>query len=104
MEKFDLTEYAKMKANTLSGGNKRKFTCAQAILGNPPVMILDEATTGVDPFARRKIWRSIREYGSDSAMILTTHTMEEAEYLSTKIGIMVKGKIKCFGTLQQIKT
>lgn len=63
-------------------------------------MFVDEVSAGVDPVARRKIWKAMRFESDKSALLLTTHTMEEAESLATKIGIMVAGKLKCFGTLQ----
>jgi ABC-type multidrug transport system ATPase subunit len=69
------------------------------MLGCPPVVLADEVSAGVDPVARRKVWSAMRFEAQDSALVLTTHTMEEAEALSSKIGIMVKGKLKCFGTL-----
>jgi ATP-binding cassette subfamily A (ABC1) protein 3 len=67
------------------------------------VLIVDEVSAGVDPVARRKIWKAMRHEAQNSAMILTTHTMEEAEALSTKIGIMVNGRFKCFGSLHSIQ-
>lgn len=99
LQRFDLKEHEHKRSVTLSGGNKRKLTCAQACLGNPKVIVVDEVSAGVDPVARRKIWKAMKHEAKDSALILTTHTMEEAEALATKIGIMVAGKFKCFGTL-----
>lgn len=93
-------------AGTLSGGNKRKLSVAQAIVGSPPIILLDEPSAGMDPEARRFMWKVVGQIASDktSAVILTTHSMEEAEALSSKMGIMVKGGIfKCFGTSQHIK-
>ena len=98
MARFDLSEYANTKAGVLSGGNKRKLCCAYAMLGNPKSMFIDEVSAGVDPVARRKVWKAMRFEAANSALILTTHTMEEAEILATKIGIMVAGKFKCLGT------
>jgi len=91
------------KTEALSGGNKRKLCCAQAMLGNPPVMMVDEVSAGVDPVARRKVWAGMKHESTNSALILTTHTLEEAESLASKIGIMAAGKFKCYGTLQQIQ-
>lgn len=88
-------------AGTLSGGNKRKLSVAIAILGNPQIILLDEPSAGMDPESRRFMWSVIGKISNDktSAVILTTHLMEEAEALATKMGIMVKGGMfKCFGS------
>ena len=93
-------------AGKLSGGNKRKLSVAIAIVGNPPIIMLDEPSAGMDPEARRFMWSVVARIASQktSAVILTSHLMEEAEALSTKMGIMVKGGIfKCFGSSQHIK-
>ena len=80
---------------------------AIAILGNPQVIMLDEPSAGMDPAARRFMWGvvgSITKSNRNSCVILTTHTMEEAEALSTKMGIMVQGGIfMCFGSPDHIK-
>ena len=76
---------------------------AVAMLGNPAIILLDESSAGVDPYSRRQLWKTIREESKNSALIVTTHSMEEAEALGTKMAIMVAGEIKCFGTSQQIK-
>ena len=101
IKQLDLQPHRKKQAGTLSGGNKRKLSVAQAIVGSPPIILLDEPSAGMDPEARRFMWRVVEQIASDktSAVILTTHSMEEAEALSSKMGIMVKGGIfKCFGT------
>ena len=69
-----------------------------ALVGEPLIMFLDEQSAGVDPASRRKMWKVIKSISKYSAMIVTTHSMEEAEALGTKIGIMADGKFKCFGT------
>jgi ATP-binding cassette subfamily A (ABC1) protein 3 len=79
---------------------------AIAIVGNPPIILLDEPSAGMDPEARRFMWSVVAKIASQktSAVILTSHLMEEAEALCTKMGIMVKGGIfKCFGSSQHIK-
>ena len=106
IKQLDLENHRKKLAGNLSGGNKRKLSVAIAIVGSPPIILLDEPSAGMDPEARRFMWRVVGQIASDktSAVILTTHSMEEAEALSTKMGIMVKGGIfKCFGTPQHIK-
>lgn len=104
---MDLTEYEHREADLLSGGNKRKLSVAMAMIGNPPIVFLDEPSTGMDPKAKRFMWSvisSITTLKKKSAVVLTTHSMEEADALSTKLGIMVKGQFKCFGTVQHLKS
>lgn len=106
IKEMDLTEYENVLAGTYSGGNKRKLSVAIAMLGNPPIVFLDEPSTGMDPKARRFMWDVISRIATKrkrSSIILTTHSMEEAEALSTKIAIMVEGVIKCIGPIQHIK-
>lgn len=103
---MDLTDYTNIRANNLSGGNKRKLSVAMALIGNPPLVFLDEPSTGVDPQAKRFMWNIISKISTqkkNSSVIITTHSMEEAEALCTKMGIMVDGAFKCFGTSTHIK-
>lgn len=104
---LNLKDHRNKLAGTLSGGNKRKLSVAMALIGNPPVILLDEPSAGMDPEARRFMWQvveKISQRDKKSAVILTTHSMEEAEALSTKLGIMVRGGIfRCFGSAQHIK-
>ena len=93
-------------AGTLSGGNKRKLCVAIALIGSPPVILLDEPSAGMDPAARRFMWSILQQQRqiSTSSIVISTHSMDEAETLSTKMGIMVKGGIlKCLGSAQHIK-
>ena len=106
LKDMNLEDYEYKNAGTLSGGNKRKLSVAMAMLGNPPVVFLDEPSAGMDPKARRFMWEVIAKIstrGKNSAVILTTHSMEEAEALSTNMGIMVDGQFKCIGSKQHIK-
>ncbi|CAI2385685.1 unnamed protein product [Moneuplotes crassus] len=106
LKSMNLEQYENKLAGTLSGGNKRKLSVAMAMIGNPPVVFLDEPSAGMDPKARRFMWEVIAKIstrGKNSAVILTTHSMEEAEALSTNMGIMVAGQFKCFGSKQHIK-
>ena len=80
-------------AGTLSGGNKRKLCVAIAVIGRPPLILLDEPSAGMDPEARRLMWKVVAALCSDCAVVLTTHDMDEAEALSTKLGIMTKGGV-----------
>ena len=106
IKQLDLQDHREKLAGNLSGGNKRKLSVAIAIVGSPPIILLDEPSAGMDPEARRFMWRVVGQIANDksSAVILTTHSMEEAEALSSKMGIMVKGGVfKCFGTPMHIK-
>mmetsp|Transcript_7836 Transcript_7836/g.6936 ORF Transcript_7836/g.6936 Transcript_7836/m.6936 type:complete len:355 (-) Transcript_7836:54-1118(-) len=106
MEEMDLAEFRKVRCEKLSGGNKRKLSVAMAMVGNPPIVFLDEPSTGMDPRAKRFMWTIISRISTlrkKSTVILTTHSMEEAEALCTKMGIMVNGRFKCYGSSQEIK-
>lgn len=81
----------------------RKLSLAIAMIGQPKIVFVDEASTGVDPASRRTMWKAIRHEGRNSAVIMTTHAMEEAEAISSKIAIQVAGFIRAFGTLEQIQ-
>ena len=73
---------------------------AIAMFSYPKIVMLDEASTGVDPFSRRRLWKTIRNMGQNSVLVVTTHSMEEAEALGSKMAIQVDGRFKCFGTTQ----
>ena len=103
IKQVGLSDFKETRAGKLSGGNKRKLCLAMSLIGRPKIVYIDEASAGVDPGARRLMWKTIRSEGANSAVVITTHAMEEAEELATKLGIMVQGKIKCFGTTNHIK-
>ncbi|XP_077309012.1 retinal-specific phospholipid-transporting ATPase ABCA4 isoform X1 [Lithobates pipiens] len=104
IEKLGLKKYADQAAGTYSGGNKRKLSTAIALIGCPPVVLLDEPTTGMDPQSRRFLWNSIVSIIKEGrAVVLTSHSMEECEALCTRLAIMVKGTFKCLGTIQHLK-
>jgi len=101
-----ITEYENVEAGNLSGGNKRKLTVAIALLGNPAIVLLDEPSTGVDPQAKRFMWQIIQQLSvksKNTAVLLTTHSMEEAEHLCTKMAMMVSGNFCCIDTPQELK-
>jgi ATP-binding cassette subfamily A (ABC1) protein 3 len=106
IDEMDLREFENIRAEQLSGGNKRKLSVAMALIGNPPIIFLDEPSTGVDPKAKRFMWSIVSKISTQrkkSSVIITTHSMEEAEALCTKMGIMVGGRFRCFGSSQHIK-
>lgn len=99
-----LNEYCKKVCGTYSGGNKRKLSAAVALIGNPPVVFLDEPTTGVDPVSRRKLWNVLGKIQkTGQAVVLTSHSMEECEALCTRLAIMVAGQFMCVGNSQYLK-
>ena len=101
-----LTEFTNKIAGRLSGGNKRKLSVAISMLGNPQIILLDEPSTGMDPEARRFMWSVIHKMstkGRKSSIILTTHSMDEAETLCKRMGIMVNGEFVCLGSASHIK-
>ena len=107
MNDMGIKQYENKKANSLSGGNKRKLSVAQALIGNPPLVLMDEPSTGMDPVSRRALWDIISTVSAkrkECTIIITTHSMEEAEALCTKVGIMVGGRLRCFGTIQDLKS
>jgi len=91
------------EAGKFSGGMKRRLSVAISAVGNPSLMYLDEPTTGLDPMSRREIWNAIQKMKKDRVVVLTTHSMEEADILGDRIGIMAHGKLKCIGTSLHLK-
>ena len=87
----------------LSGGQRRRILIGLALLGSPPLLVLDEPTTGLDPSSRRAVWGVIRGAVADgTTVILSTHYMEEAEHLSDRIGVIASGRLIAFGTLDEL--
>ncbi|XP_069561182.1 phospholipid-transporting ATPase ABCA1 [Brachyistius frenatus] len=104
IQKLGLVKYSSKSAGTYSGGNKRKLSTAMALIGCPPVIFLDEPTTGMDPKARRFLWDCILSVIKEGrSVILTSHSMEECEALCTRMAIMVNGRFKCLGSIQHLK-
>ncbi|XP_042235284.1 phospholipid-transporting ATPase ABCA3-like [Homarus americanus] len=99
-----LTECAKRPSSTYSGGNRRKLSTAMALVGNPPLVFLDEPTSGVDPASRRRVWTAIRQaINNGQSVVLTSHSMEECEALCSRIIIMSRGSLRCVGTTGHLK-
>lgn len=106
IRQLDLEDHRHKPMSSLSGGNMRKLSVGIAIIGNPPIILLDEPSAGMDPEARRFMWKVVKDISvkKSSAVLLTSHLMEEAEFLCTKMGIMITGGIfKCIGAPQHIK-
>jgi len=101
----NLEEHQNKRASKLSGGTKRKLCLLMAICGYPNQILLDEPTAGMDPSTRRYVWNIIKQSKkeNDSAFIMTTHSMEEAENLCDRIGILINGRLVCIGSPEHIK-
>jgi len=94
---------AKDQVRKFSGGLKRRLNITMALIHNPKVLFLDEPTLGLDPQARRAIWEYITRLKKEKTILLTTHYMDEADFLADRIGIMDEGKIVALGTSQELK-
>lgn len=92
------------QANALSGGMRRRLSIGIALLSHPKVLFLDEPTTGLDPSIKRSIWEVIESMREDRCILLTTHSMDEAEALCNRIGIMAKGSLLCIGTQNHLRS
>mmetsp|Transcript_6132 Transcript_6132/g.22524 ORF Transcript_6132/g.22524 Transcript_6132/m.22524 type:complete len:1227 (-) Transcript_6132:417-4097(-) len=106
LHKLGLDKYRHRLARACSGGNKRKLSVAIAMIGNPPVMLLDEPSSGMDPEARRLLWDVIASTVSKSGgpcIVLTSHSMEECEALCDRLSIQVSGRILALGSPQHLK-
>ena len=104
LERFSLTEAGGRKAAEYSGGMRRRLDIAMSLIGNPPVIFLDEPTTGLDPQARIEVWQTVKELaGHGTTVLLTTQYLDEAEQLADRIAILHKGTIIQNGTLAELK-
>jgi len=104
LRQVNLHEETHKKSKEYSGGMKRRLSVACALIGDPEVILLDEPTTGLDPASRTKLWEVINLVKKRSAMILTTHSMEEADALCDRLGIIVDGEFKCIGSSADLKS
>ncbi len=104
LARFQLTDAGDRRVSTYSGGMRRRLDIAMSLIGDPPVIFLDEPTTGLDPQARLEVWKSVRELaGKGTTVLLTTQYLDEAEQLADRIAILHGGRIIANGTLAQLK-
>jgi ABC-2 type transport system ATP-binding protein len=102
LKQFDITDKAKSQVNELSGGQKQRLFIILALLPNPEVVFLDELTTGLDPRARRDVWKCLSVLKSKGlTIVLTSHFMDEVETLCDKIMILKKGEVVFYGTVKE---
>jgi len=97
-----LTPFADRMAEKLSGGNKRKLSLAIALIGDPKVVLLDEPSSGMDPLAKRNMWHTLEKFKSGRSILLTTHSMEEADALASRVGVIAKTLLD-IGTTQHLR-
>jgi ABC-2 type transport system ATP-binding protein len=103
IELVELQEKRDVRANQLSGGQRRRLDLALALVGDPDLIFLDEPTTGFDPAARRQAWSTVRTLcGLGKTVFLTTHYMDEAQALADRVAIMNAGQIIALGTPQEL--
>ncbi|KAF6159969.1 hypothetical protein GIB67_033053 [Kingdonia uniflora] len=91
------------KAGKYSGGMKRRLSVAISLIGDPKVVYMDEPSTGLDPASRNNLWNVVKRAKQGRAIILTTHSMEEAEVLCDRLGIFVDGSLQCIGNPKELK-
>ncbi|WP_020392393.1 ABC transporter ATP-binding protein [Kribbella catacumbae] len=104
LKRFSLTDAGARKVSTYSGGMRRRLDIAMSLIGDPPVVFLDEPTTGLDPEARIEVWDTVRSLaGRGTTVLLTTQYLEEAEQLADRIAILHQGRIIVNGTLAELK-
>ncbi|HEY2280031.1 MAG TPA: ATP-binding cassette domain-containing protein [Streptosporangiaceae bacterium] len=104
LERFSLTEAGARRAATYSGGMRRRLDIAMSLIGNPPVIFLDEPTAGLDPEARIEVWDAVRALvAGGTTVLLTTQYLDEAEQLADSIAILHQGRIIAGGTLAELK-
>lgn len=104
LDDVDLQKKRKEYSKSLSGGQKRRLSVAMAFIGGSKLIYLDEPTSGCDTSVRRFIWDMLRRYKQDKIVILTTHFMDEADYLGDRISIIGDGKLICSGSSNFLKT
>jgi ABC-type multidrug transport system ATPase subunit len=92
-----------VRAGTYSGGMKRRLSLVISTIGDPKVVFMDEPTTGMDPVNRRHVWSFIEKFKKNRVMVLTTHSMEEADVLGDRIAIMAHGRLKAIGNSISLK-
>ncbi|KAK7744799.1 hypothetical protein SLS62_010032 [Diatrype stigma] len=102
MGKVGITAHASKQAGKLSGGNKRKLSLGIALLGNPPVLLLDEPSSAMDAASKRVLWRTLEAVAPGRSVLLTTHSMEEADALAGRAAIVAR-RLLAVGTTQELR-
>ena len=104
LARFELNDAAGRRVAAYSGGMRRRLDIAMSLIGDPPVLFLDEPTTGLDPQSRIEVWKTVRALaGQGTTVLLTTQYLDEAEQLADRIAILHQGRIIADGTLAELK-
>ena len=104
LDRFSLSDAASRKVAMYSGGMRRRLDIAMSLIGNPPIIFLDEPTAGLDPQARIEVWQAVKELAENgTTVLLTTQYLDEAEQLADRIAILNEGRIIVNGTLTELK-
>jgi ABC-2 type transport system ATP-binding protein len=104
LERLSLTDAADRRVSTYSGGMRRRLDLGASLVGRPPVMLLDEPTTGLDPRTRQELWNTVEELRRDgTTVLLTTQYLEEADRLAQRIAVVDHGRIVAEGTAAELK-
>lgn len=104
LDQTKLTSAADRRSSGYSGGMKRRLSVAVALIGDPAIVYLDEPTTGMDPISRRYVWDIVLAAKPGRAIVLTTHSMEEADVLADNVAIIAKGRLRCLGSSLRLKS
>lgn len=104
LESLNLYKVRNKPLRAFSGGMKRRLSVGMSLMGDPKLILLDEPSTGLDPKSKRALWSAISARKKQSALILTTHSMEEAEALCNRIVIMAEGRVRAVGTSAELKS
>ncbi|HEY1976509.1 MAG TPA: ABC transporter ATP-binding protein [Candidatus Baltobacteraceae bacterium] len=103
MKAFGLEALSQRRAGALSGGESRRLAVALAFVGNPDLVVLDEPTTGLDVESRRRLWEVVREYASGHSVLFTTHYLEEAQALATRVVVVDAGRVLFDGSSEDLR-
>lgn len=104
MSQFELDSFSEKKVDLLSGGMARRVLIARAVLPEPPILLLDEPTVGLDPDVRQEVWQVVRSLsGSGKTVFMTTHYMDEADQLCARLAFLQDGRVRLQGTPAEIK-
>ncbi|KQT94740.1 glycosyl transferase family 8 [Marmoricola sp. Leaf446] len=104
LDRFSLTEAGRRRAATYSGGMRRRLDLAMSLVADPPVVFLDEPTTGLDPQGRHEVWAAVRDLArGGTTVLLTTQHLEEAERLADRVAVLHEGRVVVDGTLAEVQ-